>query len=443
MRAAPSALPAPWRSSILLTLVTAAALLGGAACSGKPDAQPAPAESAAPAATASASAAAVAADEDDGPEQGPPGDAAHGKALVHEFQCARCHDGTGEPAVKQEQQCFRCHQEIMTGAFKAPTKDLQARWENLVSPLRDAPTLTSTTKRFKRRWLEKFLLDPYDLRPHLAANMPRLALTTAQAKDLAAYLGAPDAKADAALLAGASADNGRKLIEAKGCPTCHVFTGVAPLEGTPAKVDMKTALPAVSLAPDFRSTRRRMTAAAIVAWITSPKAMKPDTAMPELPLRDAEIKDIARYITTAKLAPEPPKKAPDRLPLLERKVGFDEVAERIFRRSCWHCHGEPDYAVGDGGPGNTGGFGFKPRGLALTNYEGVASGYTDDKGERHSVFEKLADGTPRLLAAVLARHDEEAGHPRAEVRGMPLGYPALAPEDVQLLATWIDQGRPR
>jgi hypothetical protein len=171
--------------------------------------------------------------------------------------------------------------------------------------------------------------------------------------------------------------------------------------------------------------------------------MKADTPMPELPMPADEVRDIAAFVVTSNLEPPPVKKAPERLPLLTRKVGFDEVAEHIFRRSCWHCHGEPDYAVGDGGPGNTGGLGFRPRGLSLTDYESVASGYLDDKGERHSVFEKLADGTPRLLAAVIARHDEEAGHARADVRGMPLGYPAVSSEDVQLLATWIDQGRPR
>src|ERR1700759_2286679 len=105
--------------------------------------------------------------------------------------------------------------------------------------------------------------------------------------------------------------------------------------------------------------------------------------MPELALSDAEIKDLAAFIITAKLDPIPPKKVPERLPLLTRNVTFDEVSTKNFRRTCWHCHGEPDYSVGDGGPGNTGGFGFKPRGLSLTDYANVGSGFVDDKGERH------------------------------------------------------------
>jgi hypothetical protein len=67
----------------------------------------------------------------------------------------------------------------------------------------------------------------------------------------------------------------------------------------------------------------------------------------------------------------------------------------------------------------------------------------DDRGERRSVFETLDDGTPRLVAALLARAAEEAGQPDPRVRGMPLGLPALPPEDIQLVETWIAQGRPR
>jgi hypothetical protein len=76
-------------------------------------------------------------------------------------------------------------------------------------------------------------------------------------------------------------------------------------------------------------------------------------------------------------------------------------------------------------------------------YEGVAAGYLDDHGERRSVFSAMSDGTPRLVAALLARQAEEAGQPNPAIRGMPLGLPALDPEAVQVLETWIAQGRPQ
>ena len=81
--------------------------------------------------------------------------------------------------------------------------------------------------------------------------------------------------------------------------------------------------------------------------------------------------------------------------------------------------------------------------MNLSDYNGIAAGYLDDKNERASVFSKEKDDTPRLVRALMARYDEEAGAPTSDVRGMPLGYEALALEDVQLVESWIAQGRPR
>ena len=64
----------------------------------------------------------------------------------------------------------------------------------------------------------------------------------------------------------------------------------------------------------------------------------------------------------------------------------------------------------------------------------------DDTGERRSIFEPMADGTTRLVAALVARWAEEAGKEDPAIRGMPLGMPSLSPEDVQLVETWIAQG---
>jgi mono/diheme cytochrome c family protein len=375
-------------------------------------------------------------------------DAERGHALAIKFECNRCHDGAGpEPAAAFELQCFHCHQQILSGKFKPPAR-LEKRWREGVTGLRDVPSLTSSTRRFRRAWIASFLQNPFDLRPRLAPTMPRLAIDAAQARDLAAYYGAPD---DAALHEGAAreiaqgdATHGRALMEAKGCPACHVFTGVPALAGA-SKLDPsdRHVATGLALAPDLRYARERLQPDGLIGWLTSASKMKPDTAMPELPLTPAEVRDIAAYVMRAELAPIEPSPPRPRLPVLTRPVGYDEVSERVFKRTCWHCHGEPDYAVGDGGPGNTGGFGFKPRGLNLVDYGSVASGFVDDKGERHSAFEPLADGTPRMVAALLARVGEEAGRPRADVRGMPLGFPALSPEEIQLVDTWVAQGRPR
>jgi hypothetical protein len=135
--------------------------------------------------------------------------------------------------------------------------------------------------------------------------------------------------------------------------------------------------------------------------------------------------------------------APQRLPLLDREVRYEEVDARIFHKTCRHCHSDPELVIGDGGPGYSGGFGFPKRGLDLNSYEGILSGSLDDGGQRRSLFTADADGVPRIVAHLLARHAEQAGRPLPGVRGMPLALPALPLEDIQLLDTWIAQGRKR
>jgi cytochrome c5 len=416
------------------TSLLAAALLAGApACSDKPSPGPSTGPTTPASATTLATQAAAPPD--------PPGDPARGKELVAKFECNRCHDGTGHEDPAFEKQCFHCHEQIISGKFKTP-KSAEKKWKERVADLQVAPTLTDAPKRLRREWVAKFLLEPYDLRPRLSASMPRLKITPAEARDIAAHLGAPDDPPAADPLAGADLGRGRSLIEDKGCPSCHEFSGVPALKGAAPVKPREVVKPAVELAPDLRSARDRLKPAAVIAWLTSPKSMKSDTLMPEFSLTPAEARDIAAYVLHAELAPISPRAAPARLPVLTRKVSYDEVNERVFRRTCWHCHGEPEYAAGDGGPGNTGGMGFKPRGLSFLDYASVHAGATDDDGSRHSIFEKVK-GTPRVVAALLARQAEEAGHPDAELRGMPLGYPALTPEEVQLVESWVEQGRPR
>jgi mono/diheme cytochrome c family protein len=293
--------------------------------------------------------------------------------------------------------------------------------------------------------VREYLLQPSDLRPHLQQYMPRLAIPTKDADDIAAYLVPEVETATDAAIAGADLGKGRQLLDTKGCGTCHVFTGVAAIANSPPPaMDGSELERAHRLAPDLRATRDRMSAAKIALWLTDPKAVKPDSAMPKIALTPAEVRDLAGYVMTAELSAPQPKPKLARLPVLARKVTFKEVDEKVFHRTCWHCHSEPDYNIGEGGPGNTGGFGFKPRRLNLTDYNGVAAGFVDDAGERQSVFAKDDQGVPRLVRALVARHDEEEQNiPTGEVRGMPLGYDALSLEDIQLVETWIAQGRPR
>ncbi|MCA9593055.1 MAG: c-type cytochrome [Myxococcales bacterium] len=376
------------------------------------------------------------------PEEKPyvSGNAERGKELVKTYECNRCHEGTGLAAVPIELACFGCHVDIDAGKFKGPP-DKMAKWKKHVQHVMDVPSLDAAGKRFQERWLAAFLQNPTDLRPHLAPSMPRMKMSDTDARDIAAYLARDAAPAPAVDLAKANAENGRKLLETKGCGTCHALSGAPALPMQPNAVGPRVQ-PAVALAPDLAHVRERIAAPELVRWLMNPKSVKPNTLMPSFDLTLAEAADIAAYLLTAKLTPEK-RAVPARLPLLTRPVTFDEVNERVLSKTCRHCHGNPDIAGGDGGPGSTGGFGFPARHLDLSTYTGVASGWVGEDGERHSIFSNTKDGTPRLLAALYARQAEEAGVIDPDVRGMPLGMPALPSEDIQLLATWIAQGRHR
>jgi hypothetical protein len=164
--------------------------------------------------------------------------------------------------------------------------------------------------------------------------------------------------------------------------------------------------------------------------------------MPDQSVSKLEAADLAAFLSRTPLVAPPPPPPITRLPILARAVTYDEVEKEIFHFVCWHCHAVPEYAGGDGGPGKTGGFGFPARGLDLSSYAGVSSGAVDAQDEPYSVLAKLPDGTPRIIAHLLARHAEERGTFTA-IRGMPLGLPPLSLEKIQLLDTWIAQGRPQ
>ncbi len=367
--------------------------------------------------------------------------------LARIYECNRCHEGAGLPTPPPDKACVGCHAAIESGAFEAPPEVL-AHWQRNIVDLTAAPSLDAA-HRFRRDWVRDFLMKPHDLRPNMTATMPRLPLDLSTATALSEWLvpDAPAAKPDPRWFAWPS--RGRQIMARTGCMTCHTMAGlqtaIAP-SALPIPLPPVELASGVMLAPDLSLTRERLREDVLVQWLMDPPAMKPKTAMPKLGLTRAEAEDVAAFLLEEPLAPPIPVAAPARLPVLERRVTFAEVKDKVFHKVCWHCHSEADLALGDGGPGNTGGFGFAPRGLSLRDYAAVAAGSLGDDGQRKSIFKPLPDGplagTPRLLAHMLARQLEEAGGEVPGVRGMPLGLPSFSPADIQLVESWIAQGRP-
>ena len=368
-----------------------------------------------------------------------PESVARGRALVDRFECNRCHVIPDVPPPAADQQCVGCHASIEAGELAATEEDL-ARWAEHITGLVASPDLAAMGARFDRGWIASFLLHPHDLRPELEATMPRLDLDEREAQDIAAFLTrdvgretAPPPPDDPALVA-----RGRRLFAERACSACHSF----PDRRAPERARLPASNDDSTLAPDLRVTRARFRPDRLVAWIQHPRAFVPDTPMPDSSLSDGEARALASYVLYAELLPEETREPPPMLSLLERRVTYEEVAARVFSDTCRHCHADPDLAMGDGGPGNHGGFGFAPAGLNLTNYEGAAAGALVD-GRRMSIYAVDESGMPRLIRALRARQLEEAGRVDEGMRGMPLGLPALSPEEIQLVASWIAQGRPR
>ena len=356
------------------------------------------------------------------------------QGLLRRLECNRCHEGTSRSAPP-DRRCVGCHQRLLAdGDPDAPPADV-ARWREHLTSLVSTPSLAGVGLRLRREWVRDLLLAPGDSRPASRATMPRFPLSPADAELIAAYLvpvEAPPVTFDPTL-----APRGAELYARHGCATCHQFTG-AGVGGPPAE---PRPAPAVVLAPDLAVTRARFQPGALVGFLRDPAKLAPGTLMPRLGLSTGEARALAAFVMTTPLAAPPPAPVFTRLPLLEREVTYAEVEERVLRKVCWHCHATAAYALGDGGAGNTGGFGYRPRGLDLSSAQGLFSGAVDDTGERRSVFAPAADGTPRLVAHLLARHREVAGELTPGITGMPLGLPPVPAEDLQLVETWIAQGR--
>jgi cytochrome c2 len=392
---------------------------------------------------------AVAHDEVDGwadVEQGARGDAVHGKSLVAKYECNRCHEGTGQPAQAFERQCVGCHQLIAAEKLPFPREQLDA-WQKATRHYITTPSLATTGRTLRASWIASFLQEPVKIRPHEEEWMPRLSIPESDARDLAAFLtsGADEPRRERI---DGDVARGKAIVSRKGCFVCHEFTGAARVDVAMEvlQVAPEQLARGIVQAPDLRLARERFRPDAMARWIHDPASVRPDAVMPTLGLTEQEARDAAAYVLRTPLAPLPPAGPPvARLPVLERHVSYEEVASRVFRKSCTHCHADPG-SKGDPGPGSTGGFGFAPRGVALLSFPGTQRGYIGDDGARRSLFVRESAlerwGGSRLVAALVARHEETAGRPVAEVRGMPMGLPGLPAEDIQLVETWVSQGAP-
>jgi mono/diheme cytochrome c family protein len=341
------------------------------------------------------------------------------RPTVDKFECQRCHLAmTDVRPMALDQSCTGCHLGIQNGVFDEfwPESTLD-EWKKNIRHLTVIPSLNNVEKRIRRDWFVEFVQNPHDLRPRLEETMPRLNIGKEDAERLADELGLTNQNPDDTEFEEVGdIERGRALFGQLACLSCHDFGA---LKG---EADTMTSGNGPKLAPDLRYARERLHRDSLVAWLDDPRSVKSDTLMPDL-LTKAEAVDVAAFLMRTPVAPQ--KEVPPAvfLPPLKRQVGFEEVNSKVFARICLHCHGDTEttFADGDGGPGNTGGFGFAGKGVDF------------------STEELARTAAPRLARHLKARHSETRGVIEPDVRGMPLGLPPLSLSDIQLIETWANQ----
>lgn len=95
-----------------------------------------------------------------------------------------------------------------------------------------------------------------------------------------------------AKITGGDPDRGREAARVHGCGACHTIPGVRgahALVGPPLEKMADRAYIAGSL-PN--------TPANLSEWIAHPQKIKPNNAMPEVPLSDQDARDITAYLYT-------------------------------------------------------------------------------------------------------------------------------------------------
>jgi mono/diheme cytochrome c family protein len=383
----------------------------------------------------------------------PPVASTRGQVVVEEAQCGRCHalPGSGGRApAPRERSCAGCHAWIHASredpAAAAQARQRFPRWdryqENVKSFLA-VPDLTASAARLDEAFLARYLRAPFKVRPY-AEGMLRTGLDEADAAAAATWLAAAARRARWSPLAeeaariplsdsAADVKAGAALFTRLSCAQCHAHV-------------VRPALTSAVAAPDLRLVRERMRAHTTAAFIADPPALGGQPTMPGYAITAAEAARLRDYLwATAGTTKDPALPLPT-APPLTRPVSYADIRREILDAICIHCHMDPRRNGGEGGPGNTGGLGYRGVGLDLETWDGIVRGARDERG-RHSILASCRGGEPPLVARLRARFEEHAKEIAgpAAVRpggppGMPLGLAPLTPAQLQLLLAWVAQG---
>jgi mono/diheme cytochrome c family protein len=377
---------------------------------------------------------------------------ARGRELVERAECGRCHQlPVTVAATPRPRSCAGCHAWIH-GSASEPAVAAQERrqyplWDRYVANVAsflDVPDLRTSGARLDPAFVARYLRAPFKVRPTLSEGMIRTGFDEEEARAVSAWLASATRRPWSALAQEAAAigrslrpehvAEGRRLYQRLACHTCHAI-GEQPATG------------AGPPAPDLTFASDRLRPEVAAAFIADPSTFGGETRMPRYPLTATEAARLRDYLWSPRNE-RPVAAVPAPLPLLERPVRYAEVRAQVLDRICIHCHMDPKKNGGEGGPGNTGGLGYRGARLDLETWAGIRRGAVDARGTRRSILTSSGGEAP-LVARLRLRYGEhvrERSGPQAVFPGadpgMPLGLSPLTPEQFQLVRSWVAQGAP-
>jgi mono/diheme cytochrome c family protein len=237
-----------------------------------------------------------------------------------EASCAKCHKGetfiphsptlTRAYATYERAGCYACHK---TRGF-----------EGLRKP---GPNLTQIGAKLTPEWVKTWIRKPSAIKP--ATWMPQpwynsnssgpedAKRNEAEIEAAVAYLFANSAPYEPAVPnpPGGDAASGKKIVESVGCVACHITGNESRWDAGPRR----------TFGQPLQNVGNKTSYVWLYNWVRDPKHFSADTYMPDLRLTDAQVADVATYLTTLKgPAGESAKAAAD--PKVADEVLFDYLS---------------------------------------------------------------------------------------------------------------------
>ena len=210
-----------------------------------------------------------------------------------EASCEKCHRGevyvpnapklTLAYATYERAGCYACHK---TKGF-----------ENLRKP---GPILTKIGSKLTEDWVKTWVRDPAAVKP--VTWMPKVWYNSNSSTPADAVRNEVEINAAVAYLFAndeaytfpvpspprGNATQGEQIVRNIGCLGCHVLD----------EKDRTTAGPRRTFGQPLQNIGSKTTYAWLYNWVRDPKHFNPDTYMPSLRLTDAQVGDVATYLTT-------------------------------------------------------------------------------------------------------------------------------------------------